>query len=94
MFDVLYPALGTRPRNELATLLGIPIAADGKVVADAPFGTCVAGLYCAGDIVEGLDQIVVAFGQGAVAATRAHNWLRAQDAQTAEAVLDEHFEGA
>jgi thioredoxin reductase (NADPH) len=38
--------------------------------------------------VEGLDQISVALGQGAIAATRAHNWLRDQDGQTVEAVLD------
>jgi thioredoxin reductase (NADPH) len=92
VFDVIYPALGTRPRNELATLLGIPSAADGKVVANAPFGTRVAGVYCAGDLVEGLDQIVVALGQGAVAATRAHNWLREQEALTTEAVFHTHVE--
>ena len=87
-FDVLYPALGVRPRNQLAASLGIPLAADGKVAAGAPFGTEVAGVYCAGDLVEGLDQISVAMGQGAVAATRAHNGLRTQDGDTARAVLD------
>ena len=87
-FDVLYPALGIRPRNSLATAMGIRIAEDGKVSADAPFGTEVEGLYCAGDLVEGLDQISVALGQGAIAATRAHNWLRDQDGQTVDSVLD------
>jgi len=29
--------------------------------------------------VAGLDQISVAIGQGAMAATRLHNWLREQD---------------
>jgi thioredoxin reductase (NADPH) len=87
-FDVLYPALGIRPRNSLATAMGIRIADDGKASADAPFGTEVEGLYCAGDLVEGLDQISVAMGQGAIAATRAHNWLRDRDGQTVDAVLD------
>ena len=86
-FDVLYPALGMRPRNALAVDLGIGLTGEGVVAANAPFGTNVPGVYCAGDIVEGLDQISVAMGQGAVAATRAHNWLRARDRQTAEAVL-------
>jgi thioredoxin reductase (NADPH) len=88
VFDVLYPALGVRPRNRLAESLGIPLGDDGKVAASAPFGTEVAGVYCAGDLVEGLDQISVAMGQGAVAATRAHNWLRTLDGDTARAVLD------
>lgn len=86
-FDVLYPALGSRPRNRLAQALGLATAEGGKVAATAPFGTEVPGLFCAGDLVEGLDQISVAMGHGAVAATRAHNWLRDRDGETAEAVL-------
>ena len=88
-FDVIYPALGVRPRNALAESLGVQLVDDGKVAASAPFGTAVEGVYCAGDLVEGLDQISVAMGQGAVAATRAHNWLRECEGQTAEAVLED-----
>lgn len=86
-FDVVYPALGSRPRNELATLLGLEISDAGKVSATAPFETSIQGLYCAGDLVEGLDQISVAMGHGAVAATKAHNWLRDRQGETVEAVL-------
>lgn len=35
--------------------------------------TSVKGLYAAGAIVRGLDQIVVAMGHAAVAATAIHN---------------------
>lgn len=87
-FDVVYPALGCRPRNDLAVKLGVEIDAAGKVAANAPFETAVPGLYCAGDLVDGLDQISVAMGHGAVAATKAHNWLRDYDGETAEAVLE------
>lgn len=87
-FDVLYPALGCRPRSRLAAQLGLPIDKLGKVAATAPFGTDVPSLFCAGDVVDGLDQISVAMGHGAVAATKAHNWLRERDGDTAEAVLD------
>lgn len=76
VFGVVYPALGTRQRTGLAAQLGVPLDEAGAVDAHAPLGTAVAGLYCAGDIVDGLDQISVAMGHGAVAATRAHNWLR------------------
>lgn len=75
-FDVVYPALGVRQRAELAVMLGLELGEEGTTSARSPLGTEVPGLYCAGDIVEGLDQISVAMGHGALAATRAHNWLR------------------
>ena len=82
VFDVVYPALGSHQRTELAAMLGLGLDAAGAVDARSPLGTDVPGLYCAGDIVDGLDQISVAMGHGAVAATRAHNWLRERDGET------------
>jgi len=81
-FDVIYPALGCHPRNELPRSLGLEIDNVGKASATAPFGTNVPGLYCAGDLVDGLDQISVAMGHGAIAGTKMHNWLREQDGHT------------
>jgi len=80
-FDVVYPALGTRQRTQLAEALGLPLDDNGAVDARSPYGTSVAGLYCVGDIVDGLDQISVAMGHGAIAATRAHNYLRKREAE-------------
>lgn len=88
VFDIVYPALGVQPRNALARALGLKLTEEGKVAADAIAGTSIEGLYCAGDLVEGLDQISVAIGHGAIAATRAHNYLRERDGHTVEAVLD------
>lgn len=87
LFDVLYPALGVRPRNRLAVCLSLKLNHAGTVDRGAPFSTDVPGLFCAGDLVDGLDQISVAMGHGAIAATRAHNWLRERDGKTAKAVL-------
>lgn len=81
-FGVVYPALGCSPRNELAMALGLPISDSGEVARDACYETAIEGLYAAGDIVEGLDQISVAMGHGAIAATKAHNWLRDRDGHT------------
>lgn len=78
-FDVVYPALGCRQRNELARMLGLALDEQGCAHVRSPLGTEVPGLYCAGDIVDGLDQISVAMGHGALAATKAHNWLRERD---------------
>ena len=81
--DILYPALGCRPRSELAMSLGLLPGENGCVDPRSPFGTASApGVYAAGDLVEGLDQISVAMGHGAIAATRAHNWLRERDRET------------
>jgi thioredoxin reductase (NADPH) len=81
-FDVVYPALGTRQRTQFAQSLGIAVNDKGAVDARAPYGTAIPGLYCVGDIVDGLDQVSVAMGHGAVAATRAHNYLRSMEAES------------
>jgi len=72
-FDVLYSALGLRPRTELALALGAEHDERGNLVVDDHNQTTVRGLYAAGAIVRGLDQIVVAMGHAAVAATAIHN---------------------
>lgn len=78
-FDVIYPALGTTPRSELAIALGLPVEDDGAIAARAVRDGGVPGVAAAGDVVEGLDQISVALGHGALAATSIHNWLRDRD---------------
>jgi len=75
-FFALYSALGTKPRSELAEQLGAERSADGRLVVDAHQQTSVAGLYAAGDLVHGLNQISTAEGEGATAATAIHNLLR------------------
>lgn len=67
--DVLYAALGTAPRATLGLRLGARRDALGNLVVDARGATSVSGLYAAGDVVSGLDQLVVAEAQGAIAAT-------------------------
>lgn len=85
-FDTLYPALGSSPRTRLATSLGAKLAATGCVLTDAHQQTSVSSLYAVGDVVEGLDQISVATGQAAVAATAIHNLLRDRDSGLASAM--------
>lgn len=83
--DVLYPALGMTPRSELGVALGAKTGEEGPCLAPgSPFGTNIPGFYAAGDVVEGLDQISVASGHGAVAATKAHNDLRERDRHALE----------
>lgn len=78
-FDILYPAFGSTPRSELAKALGAVADASDCVPFHAFSDGLLPSIYAAGDVVEGLDQISVAMGQGAMAATRLHNWLRETD---------------
>ncbi|WP_376095835.1 NAD(P)/FAD-dependent oxidoreductase [Roseomonas sp. CCTCC AB2023176] len=72
-FDVLYSALGLTLRSGLATALGAEHDDAGALIVDDHNQTTVPGLYAAGAIVRGLDQVVVAMGHAAVAATAIHN---------------------
>jgi thioredoxin reductase (NADPH) len=72
-FDVLYSALGLRYRSDLATTLGARCDPSGALSVDEHNQTTVSGLYAAGDVARGLDQIAVALGQAAIAATDIHN---------------------
>lgn len=87
-FDVIYPALGCRPRSELAAQVGLDLEAEGCVPDRALSDSGVPGFFAAGDVIQGLDQISVAMGHGALAATRAHNWLREQDRHALQARED------
>ncbi|WP_024891832.1 FAD-dependent oxidoreductase [Luteimonas huabeiensis] len=75
VFDTVYPYLGYAGRNTLLRGLGLPAEDDGALRVDRHQRTRVPGLYAIGDVVSGLNQIAVAVGQAAVAATHAHNAL-------------------
>lgn len=83
LFDTLYPALGSDIRSQLALSLGAELTQEGCVIVDRHQRTTVPGLYAAGDVVFGVDQIAHAAGQATVAATALRNdlwdksaWLR------------------
>jgi thioredoxin reductase (NADPH) len=75
-FDAVYGALGCTARSDLGVMLGAKIGSDGRFVTDEHQQTSVSGLYAAGDIVRGLNQISVAMGEAAIAASAIHNRLR------------------
>ena len=82
--DTLYPALGSDPNDQLIKQLGLRTTSDDCILTDSHQRLGLDGLYAAGDIVSGLDQISVAMGQAAVAATTLHNDLRARDGKVPE----------
>jgi thioredoxin reductase (NADPH) len=77
-FDSLYPALGSDVRTELAGQIGVALNDTGCILVDAHQRTNVPGIYAAGDVVIGLDQISHAMGEGGVAATTIRNDLAAE----------------
>ena len=75
-FDSVYPALGSDIHSSLAQMVGVELASDdGCIKVDDHQRTSMPGLYAAGDVVKGLDQISHAMGEGGVAATTIRNDL-------------------
>ena len=74
-FISVYPALGSDTHILLAEMIGASLAGDACVKVDSHQRTEVAGIYAAGDLVLGLDQICHAMGEGGVAATTIRNDL-------------------
>ena len=74
-FDSVYPAMGSDIRSELAVAAGAKASEDGCLEVDDHQRTSVPGLFAAGDVVKGLDQISNAMGQAGVAATTIRNLL-------------------
>jgi len=75
-FDCLYLALGCRMNSEIAVAVGAAHDDDLNLRVDDHQRTSVQDLYAAGDVVRGLNQITVAGGEAAIAATAMHNRLR------------------
>jgi thioredoxin reductase (NADPH) len=77
-FDSVYPALGSRIRSGLAIQAGARAAEDGCLEVDDHQRTSVPGLFAAGDVAKGLDQISHAMGEAGVAATANRTMLAEQ----------------
>jgi thioredoxin reductase (NADPH) len=93
-FDSVYPALGSDTHTQLGEMLGAKVADDGCFACDSRQRTSVEGLYAAGDVVHGLDQISHAMGEGGVAATTIRNDLAEQTPLYREPVSEAQFERA
>jgi thioredoxin reductase (NADPH) len=74
-FDSVYPALGSVVRSGLAEKVGAKRTDTDCVIVDDHLETSVPGLFAAGDVVIGLDQISNAMGQAGVASTAIRNHL-------------------
>ena len=87
-FDSVYPALGSDTHVMLAEQLGAKLSDLGNIAVDSHQRTSVPGLYAAGDVVIGLDQISHAMGEGGVAATTIRNDLCAEEPRLREPIQE------
>jgi thioredoxin reductase (NADPH) len=85
-FVSVYPALGSDTHTLLAEMVGASLAGDACVKVDDHQRTSIAGIYAAGDLVLGLDQISHAMGEGGVAATTIRNDLAKEHPIRREAI--------
>jgi thioredoxin reductase (NADPH) len=93
-FDSIYPALGSDTHTQLAEMVGAELSSDDCIRVDSHQRTSVPGLYAAGDVVIGLDQISHAMGEGGVAATTIRNDLCTSEPRWRESTEElEHAEG-
>lgn len=90
-FDVVYSAFGTAPQGALAASVGAQMDEAGRLFATKHQETSVPGLYAAGDLVRGLNQISVAAGEAAIAATAIHNSLPHTFATSAAGAFPQTF---
>lgn len=74
-FDTAYAAMGSDAQSLLGAAVGARTTPEGCLVVDRHQRTNVPGLYAAGDVTEGLNQIAVAVGQASIAATAIRNDL-------------------
>jgi len=74
-FDTVYAYLGFDTCAGLAAAAGAGLDDQGEIIVNAHQETRLPGLYAIGDVVSGLNQIAVAVGHAAIAATHVHNAL-------------------
>jgi thioredoxin reductase (NADPH) len=86
--DGVFVAIGYKPNNEIAKALGLGLDLEGYIKVDlTTMRTSMPRVYAAGDITGGLKQIVVAVGQGSIAAMSAFEdisspyWAKKEEAQ-------------
>lgn len=71
-FQTLYPVLGAKVQSGLLSTLGAELDDKTAVIVDDHMETSIPGAFAIGDVVSALNQISVAVGHAAIAATAVH----------------------
>ncbi|VVB79133.1 Sulfide dehydrogenase subunit alpha [uncultured archaeon] len=75
--DGIFVEVGATPLTNFLKELNVKLDKEGYIIVDEEMSTSVKGIFAAGDITHHkLKQVVVASGQGAIAAKAAYNYLK------------------
>ncbi|MCF2136865.1 MAG: thioredoxin-disulfide reductase [Candidatus Thorarchaeota archaeon] len=74
--DGVFMALGIVPSSEVAKEFGVKVNGRGEIITDKKQATNIPGIYAAGDVTDTMKQVVVACGNGAIAADSAYEYVR------------------
>ncbi len=80
--DGVFVQIGYIPKNELAISAGVEVTEYGYVKVDQGMGTNIKGIFCAGDLNNGSNQLhqqVTSAAEGAIAAQSAYRFLQGMD---------------
>ncbi len=72
----VFIAVGEKPNSTLAASIGVNVDELGYIITDKNQRTNIIHVYAAGDVAGGVQQLVVACGEGAVAAVNAYQSLK------------------
>jgi thioredoxin reductase (NADPH) len=72
----IFISVGEEPNSLITKDLGVLIDSNRYIVTDKEQKTNIKGVYSAGDITGGVNQLVVACGEGAVAAVNAYIYIK------------------
>ena len=76
MVNGIFIAVGELPNSSIANSLGVEINSNKYIVTDKNQKTKIDGVYAAGDVTGGVNQLVVSCGEGAIAAVNAYTYVK------------------
>jgi len=75
--DGVFVEIGSTPLTKFAKSLGLKLDKDGYILVDENMKTSIEGIFAAGDVTsQKLKQVVVASGQGSIAAKNAYDFIK------------------
>lgn len=82
LVDGVFVQIGYIPNNELPKNMGVKLTRYGYVDVDPGMGTNIKGVFCAGDLSSGSNQLhqqVTSASEGAIAAQSAYRYLQGME---------------
>jgi len=73
--DGVFVAIGVEPNSEIAIKAGVKVDENGYIIVNKKQETNIKGVYAAGDITGGLQQITVSVGEATIAAISAFEFV-------------------